>query len=116
MTTLAEKMANWESLKLQLDEVEDEIKREVLALGSTQKVGRVEAKYKKSSTNGKYDYEGMCREVEPDVELIQEHTIYPEPYIDFKKLAEACGVSEEIKKKHYQPPANGAPTVTVILV
>ena len=116
MTTLAEKMAHWESLKIELDAIERSIKEEVLALGSSQVVGRVEAKFKKSSTNGKYDYVGMCEEFQPSQELVDAHTVYPDPYIEYKKLAEAAGVPEELKKKYYSPPTNGVPTVTVVLL
>jgi len=60
---LTENMQKWADLKSQLEAVEQEIVAEVLALGKTQSYGNVEASYKKSSTNGKYDYEGMCHEI-----------------------------------------------------
>ena len=51
--------------------------------------------------------------LEPDMELVQQCTVYPEPYVDFKKLAEMAGATEEIKAKHYIPPSDSKPTVTV---
>lgn len=103
----------WEELSLQLQQVEMAIIDEVLLLGKSQSYGNVEAKFRKSSSNGKYDYEGMTRELEPDMELVQQCTVYPEPYVDFKKLAEMAGATEEIKAKHYIPPSDSKPTVTV---
>lgn len=111
--SLTENLQSWAVIRRQLDDLELSISNEVIALGKTQSYCDVMAEYKKNSTNGKYDYEGMVREIEPDMELVQQHTVYPEPYIDFKALAEASGASEELKKKYYSPPVGGAPKVTI---
>lgn len=111
--SLTENLQQWAVIRKQLDDLELSISNEVIALGKTQSYEDVVAEYKKSSTNGKYDYEGMVREIEPDMELVEQHTVRPEPYIDFKALAEASGASEELKKKYYSPPVGGTPKVTI---
>ncbi len=111
--SLTENLQKWADLRRQLDDLELSISDEVIALGKSQSYEDVVAEYKKSSTNGKYDYEGMVREIEPEMELVEQHTVFPEPYIDFKALAEAAGASEELKKKYYSPPVGGTPKVTI---
>lgn len=111
--SLTANLQRWAVLRRQLNDIELSITEEVIALGKTQSYEDVEAKYRKSSGNGKYDYEAMVREIEPDMELVSQHTVYPEPYIDFKSLAEASGATEELKKKYYTPPAESKPSVTI---
>lgn len=111
--SLTENLQRWAEVRKQLDDLELSISEEVIALGKSQSYGDVVAEYKKSSTNGKYDYEAMVREIEPDMELVNKHTVYPEPYIDFKSLADEAGATEELKKRYYTPPVGGTPKVTI---
>ena len=114
MSTLAEKMAAWGKLKWEMEEIEASIVAEVIALGMSQEYGNVEAKYRKSASNGKYNWERMVSEIEPDIEIIEKHTKIVET-IDFKSIAEECGASAELKKRHYTPPVESVPSVTVQL-
>lgn len=111
--SLTQNLSQWAVVRRQLDDLEQSIISEVLALGKSQSYEDVEAEYRKSAGNGKYDYEAICREIEPDMELVSQHTVYPEPYVDFKALAEAAGMSEDVKKKHYTPPTKSEPKVTI---
>lgn len=111
--SLVDNLTQWAVLRKRLDDVEAEITEEVLALGKTQSYGDVVAKYRKSSTNGKYDYVGICHELEPDEEVVEQYTVRPEPYIDYKKLADAVGVPDDVKQRHYTPPAEPKPVVTI---
>lgn len=115
MATLAEKMGKWETLMVEASQLEKEIQEEVLALGMTQSVGRVEASYRKSDKNGTVNYEAICQNLEPDQELVDAHTIHPDPYIDFKALAEAAGMTDEMKERFYEAPVGGKPKVTLKL-
>lgn len=113
--SLAEKMLEWQEITLKAKAIEKEIVDEVLALGMTQSVGRVTATYRKSDKNGSTNYEGICQVLEPDMELVEQYTVKPEPYIDFKALAEAAGMSDDLKERFYEPPVGGKPKVTVTL-
>ena len=112
---LAEKMSEWGILKSQLDALEQSIVDEVKVLGKTQSVGNVEAKYRKSSTNGSYNWEYIVGAIEPDMEIIEKYTVQPPPKTDWKKIADEVGVSDEIKNKFYTQ-AVSEPSVTVKLI
>ena len=75
--SLTENLQRWSELRRQLDDLELSISDEVITLGKTQSYEDVVAEYKKSSTNGKYDYEGIVREIEPEMELVEQHTVLP---------------------------------------
>ena len=111
--SLTETLSQWALLRRQLDDLELSIQSEVIALGKTQSYEDVVAEYRKSSCHGKYDYEKICQELEPDMELVKQFTVHPEPYIDYVKLADAAGANEELKKKYYTPPAKSEPKVTI---
>ena len=52
---LAQKMLEWETLRVQLDALEDELKEAVLEIGKTQTVGNTRVSYSKGRKS--YDYE-----------------------------------------------------------
>ena len=66
---LAMKMLEWERVKRQLDEIEDEIETTVLEIGKTQTVGNVRATY--SAGRKTYDYKAIA-EAHP---MVSESTI-----------------------------------------
>ncbi len=111
--SLTENLSQWAVLRRQLDDLEYSIQSEVIALGQTQSYEDVVAEYRKSAGNGKYDYEAICHELEPEMELVEQFTVYPEPYVDYTKLADAAGASEELKKRYYTPPTKSEPKVTI---
>lgn len=112
---LSEKMTEWGILRKQMDFLEKEIQEEVIVLGKTQTVGVVTAKYRKSSTNGSYNWEYIVMELEPEQELVDKFTVQPPPKVDWKKIAEELKVEESLMKKHYTEPKEGVPTVTLQL-
>ena len=61
---LAEKMLEWRRLKLQFNEIEEQIKAAVLEQGKTVVVGDVRARYSKPRKT--YDYEATARANAPD--------------------------------------------------
>jgi len=111
---LVEKLSEWSILKHQLEALEGQISEEVILLGKTQEYGDVVATYRKSSTNGKYDYQGMVREIEPEPAVIEKYT-KTEVKIDFKKIVEELKPEDALVNKYYTPPTKGVPTVTVSL-
>lgn len=113
---LSEKMMEWGNLKKQLDELEVQIQAEVLPLKSSQIVGDVIAEYRKSSTNGKYDYEIICHDLNSSPALVEKFTVVPEPYVDYTNLAKEAGMTDELKAKWYTPATGGTPKVTLKFV
>jgi len=57
-SALAQKMLDWRTKRLQLDQLEFQIKQSVLRMEKTQVVGNVRATYTKGRKT--YDYEGRC--------------------------------------------------------
>ena len=115
---LSDKMNEWGLLQTRLAKLEEEIKQEVKALGKTQEVifgyGKVVASYRKSSTNGSFDYKSITMEIEPEPEIVEKHTTTTVS-IDYKAIVEEVGASDELKSKYYNPPANSEPSVSVKL-
>lgn len=104
-TTLAERMLLWGQLKLQLLEVEEKIKAQVMEVKETQEAGRVRAVY--SEGRGSYDWKNMADFIVPNEEILSKFTTQS---TDWKKVCEATGVPDEIKQNHYSP---GKPTVSL---
>lgn len=109
---LSEKMEEWGILQAQADVLREAIEKEVIALGATQRVGKVVAEYRKSATNGSYNYEGMVRRMNASHDVILSYTVTPEPYVEWKKLAEFLEVPTDIRDSFYTE-AEGKPKVTV---
>ena len=114
--TLSEMMQKYETLKRECDELEAMIKSEVIALGSSQKVGNVSATLSKG--RGSYDWEKIARGLEPDEETVAKYTSTTVK-TDWKLMVEEFSTvrpAEEIetlKQKFYTE--GGAPTVSVKL-
>jgi hypothetical protein len=104
---LAEKMERWAALKEAADKLEAEIKEEVMALGKTQKANGVTATY--SNGRGSYDYESMAMKLEPDTEVVQEHSTVK---VNWRAVCEATDGYEDAKEFFYKP---GSPYVSVKL-
>lgn len=100
-------MQVWGEYQKRADELAAEIKEEVLALGTTQKVENVIATY--NSGRGTYDYQSIAMRLEPDQEIVDANT---KPVTDWKKVCEDAGMTEEIKEKFYTP---GSPSVSLKL-
>jgi len=101
MSTLAQKMLEWETITRQADQLAGEIQAAVLELGKTQTVGNVRATY----SNGRktYDYES-ARQVAP-IEVIAAHTT---PKVDWKAVCDELDIDA--------PYTQGEPSVTVKLM
>lgn len=116
MANLAGKMMAWGVLKQKLDEIEEEIKQEVFALGKTQSVDNVVATY--SEGRGSYDYPTMA------ARLYNDHVWEDNEFINLKKKHSKTTVdwrgivleappeiaTEEFNKMFYKP---GTPSVRV---
>jgi hypothetical protein len=105
---LASKMLEWEQAKINLDALEAEIKRGVLALGKTQTVGNVRASYSKGRVS--YDYQTPVEagvesgEIDPDA-----LTVYQSIKTDWRKACQALGLDASIVKQ-------SAPSVSIKLL
>lgn len=115
MATLAEKLLRWRELEVEKFLLEKEIADEVIPLGKSQQVENVIAEYRASDKNGSYDYESMGRSINPPLEVIEQFTVTPEPYVEWKKLVDRMNPSDELKASFYTPPVGGSPKVTVKL-
>ena len=104
---LSEQMSRWGELKLQLNFLEAEIQEQVLQLGKTQEVGNVIAKLSKG--NGSYAYRSIANELPVSQETVE---AFSEVVVDWKKVAENSGMTDELKEKYYTPPTS-QPKVTV---
>jgi len=106
MSTLAQKMLEWEQAKQRLDEIELWIKEAVMIVGKTQTVGNVRASY--SAGRRSFDYKSAA-EVHP---MVSDATIKlftkPGP-VDWKGICEHAGI-EDI------PFTQSDPSVTVKLL
>ena len=97
---LAEKLLEWETKKKDLDQLEDLIKHEVMALEESFTVGNVTAKL--NSGKRKFDYEIVGKNVSKDV--IDRNTKV-ETKIDWKTVCKEGGVKDI-------PFTTGNPSVT----
>lgn len=113
--SLADKLLRWRELEIEKSLLEKQIEEEVIPLGQTQSVENVVAEYRASDKNGSFDYEGMGKYMEPAPDFVQEYTVTPEPYVEWKKLVERMNPSEELKDMFYKAPVGGKPKVTVKL-
>ena len=122
---LATKMLDWEAKKLELDNIESEIKEAVLELKSTQNVGSVTASY----TNGRreLDYETPGRNAH--IDYIKAHTVIdmvvdwdavatlidPEIIEEYTHETETVNWSNVCKSAKIEPIVvkDGTPSVTV---
>ena len=102
---LSDMMTRWGQLWQEMDALERGIKAEVLALQQTQKVGPVTVTY--DSGRGKYDYVAMAGELRPSTDIV---AMYSHTEVDWRKVCDAVGASEELRQKHYTP---GTPSVTI---
>jgi len=106
-------MEQWAELKKQLDEVEKEIKEEVISLGKSQTHGEVHAKFTKGKD--KVDYQAAVQNVPDSKEKtasVVEHSS-TKVTIKWKSVAEDLNVSEETLKNL---TTTGDPKVDVKLV
>lgn len=94
--TLQEKMLLWGQLKIQIGDLENQIKDEVLNLKETQKFGRVKATY--SEGRGSYAYDLVAKELNPSPDIIKEFT---SESTDWRKVCGKIGIPEEVKKKFF---------------
>jgi hypothetical protein len=119
---LAEKLETWQVLRTQIQDLEDEIREEVLRLGQSQRVGRSVARYTKG--RGSYDYPSIAKELEaaysqigPDAlakyQAIVKHDTVATTRIDWRKVCEDAGVDDSLKSKHYTA---GEPSVSLAIV
>ncbi len=113
--SLADKLLRWRELEIEKSLLEKQIEEEVIPLGQTQSVENVVAEYRASDKNGSYDYEGMGNYLSPSSEMLEQFTVYPEPYVEWKKLVERMNPSEVAKDMFYKAPVGGNPKVTVKL-
>lgn len=103
--TLAERMLLWGQLKIQLLNLEEEIKVTVLDLKATQVAGKVKASY--SEGRGSYDWEEIAQETGADEMVVAKHTA---PTTNWKKVCDEIGVPEQIMRSHF---SLGRPSVSL---
>ena len=100
--TLADKMKLWGELREWMDELEAQIGREVLELGSSVTVGKVHATF--TSGRGSYDYEAIAAELGAPEEVVRRHT---KSMVDWRKVVEEIGAPMELRGKYYTPGTPG---------
>jgi hypothetical protein len=98
---LTEKLARWKQLRKELDELEQEIRQEVMQLKKTIEFDGVVATY--SSGRGSYDYVRIAQEAQ-----IPEHVLrlYSKTTTDFRKACESYltqSYLQMMKQKYYIP-------------
>lgn len=108
-TELATKMIEYQTKKLELDALGEEIKAAVLETGKTQVVGKLRARY--SNPRKSYDYQAAAENAGAAHALIDACTIYPEPpppKVDWRNVCKLAGIE-------VTPTVTGEPSVTLVM-
>ena len=109
---LAQYMLEWEEKKVELDDLEDEIKRIVLKLGQTVEISNVKASYRKGATT--YDYYGAIEAAEFSAEDLEKLEFSKDKH---SKVSITTSWKEVCADMELEPPvkSQGDPSVTVKL-
>ena len=102
--SLSDNMNRWADLRRAADDLEAVIKTQVLELGESKRTTYAAAKI---SSRGRYDWQRIAYQLEPDEQVIDACTIHK---VDWKRVANRIGVPEDLKTACYEP---GKPTVSL---
>ena len=105
--SLSDNMERWADLRHAADDLEAVIKSKILELGEDK---RTEYAVARISSRGRYDWQRIAYQLEPDEQVIDACTIHK---VDWKKVAARIGVPEDLKTAYYEP---GKPTVNLKLI
>lgn len=99
---LAKLFTEYAETKVRLENLETQIKAEVLKIGKSQAIAGVKATYYNESAE--YDYFGAAKSMNPTIEVIDHFTVTTSSTVTkWKELAEAIGANLD-RFKTVKPP------------